>query len=452
MSYRELPRLPSFTKCIISLWFRVPQASLDAIPDDEDSDVLLANIMPLVVFGKRGHGATPRTDVKKTVQIPDTIGYAASGLTGDIITIDSMTPINPSQWHVTITHHVNEGAGWVAITVPEGTEDYFVPEYSGQQPPTDPSFIGLRKDGTLRINFETNKAGVVDGNNHNEVSYEVVSGGSSGLSFDSGTVTYTGDSLPFGLPVPAINVVQSGELTTLISPAGTTLHRVDNTIDDGDLGADGTGVVEAEPNIKLKPDRWHHILASVDLKTIASGPTKITRASKLYVAIDDKNYIKSDLSNNWAEDTGGNNDIATDQAFDVLFWKDPTTLEPIGSYTLADPSVPPAPLGLPGTQLVKGKILQVEMGEFQMWLGKSLDTASVGNRRLFITKEGEPQTNYTFVEKVLGKPQVRLHRSGNWKKGKNTGTLKSGFDVIGKAETWKPDPSLFGPQQHNQKK
>jgi hypothetical protein len=62
MSYLELSKgIPSFTKAVISLWFRVPQESMDAADaayTGNDGE-LLEGIVPLVVMGKRGTGNIP---------------------------------------------------------------------------------------------------------------------------------------------------------------------------------------------------------------------------------------------------------------------------------------------------------------------------------------------------------------------------------------------------------
>lgn len=133
------------------------------------------------------------------------------------------------------------------------------------------------------------------------------------------------------------------------------------------------------------------------------------------------------------------------------------------------------PLGIPGTPAMQDRIRHVEMAEFQMFLDRTLDTNVEANRRAFIDferdDEGVPivddDGNMTMLpvdpkngteddpraapERLLGKkPEILLHTSNNWKKGKNTGTLgevstegTSGqFEPTGRIDRYKPDPFL----------
>lgn len=91
------------------------------------------------------------------------------------------------------------------------------------------------------------------------------------------------------------------------------------------------------------------------------------------------------------------------------------------------------------------------MAELQIWAGQTLDTSDVSMRRLFIDDKGKPVPP-SKAEKVLGKPDVKLHGSGNWKAGRNTGTSgidKDGntksdgqFQHIAGIERFLPDPQL----------
>jgi hypothetical protein len=78
---------------------------------------------------------------------------------------------------------------------------------------------------------------------------------------------------------------------------------------------------------------------------------------------------------------------------------------------------------------------ETEMAELQIWANKTIDLDVPKNILLFITKDGEPEVNFKAVEKVLGKPEIRLHGSGNWKNGNNTGTL--GYKITGSGRTRK---------------
>lgn len=101
------------------------------------------------------------------------------------------------------------------------------------------------------------------------------------------------------------------------------------------------------------------------------------------------------------------------------------------------------PIGVPVQQRHLKHNTGIEMAELQIWANKTLDTGNVGNRRLFLdypkdangnpdkTKPLEPVPP-SVAAKVLGEPDILLHGSNNWIRGRNTG--KSGFaiDATGK--------------------
>jgi hypothetical protein len=59
MSYLELSTgIADFKQAVISLWFRVPQASMDSLVADDSSGVPLAGVLPLVTFGKTFHDSS----------------------------------------------------------------------------------------------------------------------------------------------------------------------------------------------------------------------------------------------------------------------------------------------------------------------------------------------------------------------------------------------------------
>jgi hypothetical protein len=103
----------------------------------------------------------------------------------------------------------------------------------------------------------------------------------------------------------------------------------------------------------------------------------------------------------------------------------------------------------------------LEMAELQIWIGKSLDTGILQNRRLFIDQKKDQNGNPTgpklpvnprVAAKQLGKPDILLHGSSAWVHGRNTGT--SGYDESGKIKPsgqfhptaaiypFKPEPKL----------
>lgn len=120
-------------------------------------------------------------------------------------------------------------------------------------------------------------------------------------------------------------------------------------------------------------------------------------------------------------------------------------------------------LGLPGPVKYADNVYHVEMAEFAMFTGVTLDTGIESNRRAFVDRDGVPVPPTARkgellppAEKLLGKrPEILLHGTGRWINGQNTGSLgidiagkkiPSGqFTPTGKIDPYKPDPSLHGP-------
>jgi len=113
----------------------------------------------------------------------------------------------------------------------------------------------------------------------------------------------------------------------------------------------------------------------------------------------------------------------------------------------------------------------VEMAELQVWVGKTLDTSKEENRRLFLDYPTKTDENGNKVPdkskplqpvppnvaaKALGKQDILLHGSNNWKRGYNSGTSgvetdadgntrikpEGQFQRVAMIEKFKPDPKL----------
>lgn len=162
------------------------------------------------------------------------------------------------------------------------------------------------------------------------------------------------------------------------------------------------------------------------------------------------------------------------------YYKEPGDTESGPYYRASNFQIPLAgkPIGIPCiTGIGKGAQAMgamspdynpgVEMAELQIWVGQSLDTGSVQNRRLFLDypldKHGKPDTSKPLqpvdpgvAQKRLGRPDILLHGTNNWKTGFNTGKsgvridghgkqtiIKAGqFQVHHKVEKFTPDPKL----------
>jgi hypothetical protein len=134
---------------------------------------------------------------------------------------------------------------------------------------------------------------------------------------------------------------------------------------------------------------------------------------------------------------------------------DPKTTLAVPNYNAGPFSIPTSgyPIGVPTSDRHVDHNCGCEMAELQIWVGKTLDVSVESNRRLFIDDKGNP-VNTSVAEKALGRPDVRLHRSSNWKSGLNSGstgfdpgpppakTPSGQFGPVGGIESYKPDPQV----------
>ena len=177
---------------------------------------------------------------------------------------------------------------------------------------------------------------------------------------------------------------------------------------------------------------------------------------------------KNDLARAWASDLGGYSGYANElNPYAYISFLglgggpgivDPVTapdtkMFPTPSYSCGSFSIPTLgqPIGLPASSVHANHIKGVYTAELQIWEGQTLDTSVEANRRLFIDAEGKPE-NMKVAEEALGKPDIILHTTRNWKEGKNTGTLGidgdshlipgGQFEPVGNIVKYLPDPEL----------
>jgi len=258
----------------------------------------------------------------------------------------------------------------------------------------------------------------------------------------------------------------------------------------------------------IKPDHWHHAALSLDLQknikaegklnigTFADCPSphtatvvtnqdvqKVTNPAKVHIALDDVHY--NQVCHNGKDYADfvkiGNNEIGSNVSYDAATaanaavlhdksWageglvdlRDRSSNLGLPTYMYTPKGVPKGPFGIPCTSDLIDSVYYVEMGEFQMWLDKTLDTSKEENRRIFIDDKGKPVKPAVAKEFFGREPDVMLHGSGNWIKGLNTGS--TGIDENGEIITdgqfvpkagiarYKPNPSLHGPQKPGEKK
>jgi len=304
-------------------------------------------------------------------------------------------------------------------------------------------------------------------------------------------------------------------------PGRTTTNTATDTTSFANL-AKPEQMGATSKTIEVTLDHWHHIILSLDLSGSVSAvgswgtggiwglvPPTYTAGSwdsnlLMYCAFDDVNYTRGDLPSLYmapGSGSGGSpqgsgrpdnsnpnpNAIMTASVYKMFTqdWSYPVGNPgaPVmgsgsafyaesGSFSGAYTDGPPTTdfalstglhthdlnFGFPATPELSDAILDVDMAEFQMWTGNTIDPNEESLRRLFVTSGGRPVPPKT-AEKTLGRPLILLHKTGNWIKGKNTGTsgqsdlsdpstiIPAGqFDPVMTIKKYVPDPSLRGPQ------
>jgi hypothetical protein len=483
MSYLQLPNgIPDFSQAIISFWFRVPQTSINALQARNTADFAtspyprLAGIMPLVTFGQLFEGRqselTWPQDASYQYIFWEYEGPAAGGL----------------GWQ----RQIDEPPHIVYSTGPVLRQSEAI--YS------NPCYVGIALDGDgqpfLNVFLQTKDMG--------EPSWLYALPHYFITDQNYGVVTGT---LELQNPMSAWDGAEC--VTDSTAPNNPWIYTQTWTDASREWMPELDSFRAGSNKMKIIPDQWHHVLLSFDLvSSNTSGSYFVTDgtacahsiqtqtsfpslgdASKIWIAFDDVNYTGGDLRG-FSTDFGsfpvdlGKNDMISrftmmtyltiQQEQHIIEWAQQCSVQDrimtgagVPSYTYPANPLPASgqPFGIPAAANVSDKILHVEMAEFQMWVGKTLDTGDVKNRRAFIDANGKPvppnkqptandPTSGSIA--LLGKPDVTLHGSGNWVKGHNTGTtgtdadgkdIPSGqFKATGKIKAYRPDPSLHGPQ------
>jgi hypothetical protein len=434
--------IPDINKVVISLWFRVPQSSVDATAATDRFAPHLALIIPLITF-------THPLDIDDLEPNAVNIGEAVNFPQSDCPYVPSVTDF-------------------------QSVGPFFIdPCYVGINCDKDILSIGGGKP-TLVFNLQAN--GHANVSNYANFAQHMAVYNIEG---------YGGAPPPTGLGDP--NVPGNGWNDLGFPYVGFASGMHDFS------GADGRPeLFQVRSPVVIESDEWHHLLLSFDLSSacVTEGPPLggsrhattaegTTGWCRLWYAIDDVNYNGADNLKPWPVDGGSDqNAILSNSAWNVA-----------NSQTLYIYNLPQAPatctynpvplptsgvaLGLPASADYVGNVHHVEMAEFQMFIGVTLDPAVEANRRIFIGPAGKdslppsgpnsPSTSsgsgllYPIDPKVaktfFGKrPELMLHGSSNWIAGKNTGSL--GTDIEGKMiasgqfmptgpiKRYKPDPTI----------
>jgi len=491
VSYLQLPEgIPDFNKAVISLWFRVPQASIDTARSMYADDVTgapMMGIIPLMVFGKR------------------------------------LTFKQPSLHNVPLTTHTYTSQAWSNLTCSWQTEPGFPTEtedngsqwfFTGTEFPVEPSYIGIdctTDQALLNVNIQMDETGAFDGSVPNVVGLSVEDLLDWQHPVDDGScdnfpaVDENGDVLPERTQHTTATYASAADIAVGATPES---FRTTNR-------STGVGLPHfpgyAGPEITA--DHWHHLLLSFDLSTscnvegtyLASGEASgdevgtVISACKMWIALDDVNLTEKALSGYWPDGSSDPNAVLSPNTFfiyrDVIAY-DSFQVEPFnngkgnmisqtgegltiptGSYSPTQVPSGGEKLGLPATEDYVDFILPVEMAELQLFRDVTLDTGVEANRRAFVDADGVPvsPTEHPEIDEdtglpvldddgnpvmlpppaveLLGQtPDILLHGSGNWSRGINTGPpddadpLDDDLDPTGLIASYKPGPSLHGPQ------
>jgi hypothetical protein len=408
VSYLSLANgIPDFSKAVISLWFRAPQKSVDAASQHiVGAFPILQQVLPLVTFGR------PQKNKNYVANPP--INVAIDKGLGDAI-------------HEEIRPYMSS-TGFSSI------EPYDV----------DPCYVGLQCLGEQTLNR-----------------FRLIFNIQTATEMAPATSTFVTTGVEYynpNLPPP---------YTGPLGQNGWIDYYTHTIIDDASyVNNDQPQWFLVQSAETFKPDVWHHLLLSFDIGgEVSIGHPNASSACKLWYAIDDKDYRGSDNLQPYrdTDDGLGLNTILTEKVYHLSGptpaggFKYMAHVVPPPSGALTGASVPAEddPFGIPAPVKYVDAIFEVELAEFQMWTGITLDTGEEQNRRAFVDKDGFPVPP-SAAEALLGKrPDILLHGSSKWIDGMNTGslgvdgsgnTIASGqFTSTGMIDRYKPDPSLAPP-------
>ncbi len=468
MSFLELPNGPAdFTKAIMSFWFRVPQQSIDdakkAAKDyfteaNAASEFLppppLNGVIPLVVFGKQ---ETHKSFTAKFVP-GGTTNHTQHTFRLGVFCDWIITGTSTSEWSLFQYYQ-------------DGKFDYDV----------DPSYIGVDckplfdDNGNptdecvprLAINLQMpDHASYIGSSWVSQVAAEIS---------DRNTWLGLGNSDSICTAPPVGTVLSSATDTVIVESAAsiayggrpenfrTIAEFPDQTPFSGGPPFGDTLKDFSQGGQKVTPDTWHHVLISFNLSNACTvtgsfgeagssppdGGGSVNSAPKLYVAFDDKNLTKTDLTQFWPAN-GGPNDFLTTQSYamykDFVIISGTSTNVSLGEETTSgtigvevsqyDYTPEPVPsgkyaFGMPATSTFVDNVHVVEMAEFLMFVDfdGDFDTSLEENRRLFITGQNNKgqqfPTNPTPIAIPINKQAIG--DPATWEPGADTPAFVPGL-------------------------
>jgi hypothetical protein len=494
MSFLQIPTgIPDFSKAVISFWFQVSQETMDAVYNEWLAFVeatvgdpyrtfpRMLGVVPLLTFGPMFDGYYIKADPGANYTYIET---KANFSGGGFVILETVEHTQPGASVFSATSKILSNPSHIGLSVNKDHETGVVVAYLHMRIQMNDNGSGSWVNilGDFKTSDYTQLYGVTDPPCPQDTAWD----------FDIHADRMDG-------AFPGGERTSRGEYKDL-----TELHARRFGPEAFEAGG-GSGLVVA-------PDTWHHVLISCDLGHAMTGKGRrhigdqmtgqtvsdedvraVTDPCQVWIALDDKNYIGDDIFyNNRSEEQPegyvagiGPNGVVPQNIYDaavgvnsagafVRYWALSGLIAVdlannnfgLPTYSYNPQPVPSGghPFGIPCVAGLVDSVRHCEMAEFQMWTGITLDTGVVINRRAFIDYEldsdGNRTTNMKPVDpkkaaELLGKkPEILLHGSGNWIKGKNTGTIgvtsadppqeipEGQFIPTGGIKRYKPDPSL----------
>lgn len=398
--------IPNFSKAIFSIWFRVPQSSIDSVSASSFTPIM-NKILPLVTFGR----------VQKITN-------------SNVRFVNAITP-------------ANSPASTDFVATPVGIDRL-------DSADADPCYIGLScVGGVAKLVFNIQMAGFA-----NEISTNLWVGPCAGYTF-GGLPTAVSAGYD---PSPGTGWEQDG--------ATPTYCKFSSIVDLTSQSSGANGFTPEQflinsPTV-ITADIWHHLLLSVDLSSDCSvhsaanpmdgslGQNATTADGtvsycKLWYAIDDVNRSgEANLSPSYVDGSSDPNAILTLNTHSIANFRIGTVgnlfaPQAFGNYPARAVPATGGAFGIPAGPAFSNKIQIVDMSRpFQVFTGISLDTSIEANRRLFIDADKHPVLS-SVAKDALGAPAVLFNSNKNWKSGNNTGTAGR-FSPTGSINDFSPGP------------
>lgn len=447
----------NFSKAVVSLWFRVPQESINAIWAAAPSPRLGlgGTLIPFVIFGASYTGY----QIDSVANTPQDYTYATYN---DATLLSSET----RQW----------GTGPLYS---EGDAVQFGPSFIGMQ-------VDIDADDNLIQYLYVRLQGNMYGTGTWALPVPIRSSSDAAVQANQSVHVWDTDqawSYSFEF-CQTQYVIVDGTHTT------TTVYSDQSDIQTRAKGPDAFNIVSTQ--MRIRPDHWHHVIVSFDIghRMTAVGAyyvydqpncdsvvnaeliessvgNDVATPGKCWISLDDVNRTGEGLQQwrfNRPPSLGDNGIISENLYFTathdiavVLSQKSWETAGLAGVQVEGEAGLPTYALpatqitssekafALPATTEFADRIFKIELAEFQMFTGVTMNTASKANRRVFVSDAGKP-VNPTVAKKFFKKsPDILLHADTDWIKGKNTGTAGN-FEPTMPIKKYRPDPSLRGPQ------